>query len=573
MRRFVHGGVRLALATVAAIMSVAAVSHEVPALGGGFATFIVTSTSDAPDADTGDGVCDNGLGACTLRAAIEQANATVGLDTISFSIGSGVQTIRPATALPAIMDAVVIDGTTQPGFAGKPIIELNGDAAPDYADGLFILAGGSTVRGLVVNGFNEGILLMFGGGNTVAGNFVGTNVAGTGADGNFNGILISESTNNTIGGTTPADRNILSGNSSAGVYVAGADGNTIMGNYVGTDYTGLVAIANDGGGVGVNNLGSGNLIGGVTQGAGNLISGNGNGGMFLGLVAENNVVQGNLIGTDATGSTPLPNNGPGVAISSEGNNTVGGIVPGARNIISGNAGVGIWAAGGPDGDTLRGNSVHSNGGKGIYNPSGEPASPVVTSAGPVVGTAAPDCTIDVYSDDADEGRIHYGFTTADAQGDWTYGGPVGGPNLTATCTDVGGTTSEFSAPFAVGCAPDDADCEGVLDQVDNCPHYANPDQADGDGDGIGDICEPPSADVDCNGTVNSVDALKVLRSSAGLPVQQGGVCERIGHVLLGGKFMGDINCSGAVNSVDALIILRMNAGLAVLIPSECPPPS
>jgi hypothetical protein len=93
-----------------------------------------------------------------------------------------------------------------------------------------------------------------------------------------------------------------------------------------------------------------------------------------------------------------------------------------------------------------------------------------------------------------------------------------------------------------------------------------------DGDGVGDVCEPASPDVDCNGDSNSIDALKVLRHSAGLSVQQMQPCEPVGQMLHGGKIMGDVNCSGAVNAVDALFILRMNASLPVSVPAECPVP-
>jgi CSLREA domain-containing protein len=90
------------------------------------ATLTVDSTADGGDSDTSDGLCDDGTGACTLRAAIEQANASVGHDTITFSIASGAQTIAPAGELPFITDPATIDGTTQPGFAGSPIIVLDG---------------------------------------------------------------------------------------------------------------------------------------------------------------------------------------------------------------------------------------------------------------------------------------------------------------------------------------------------------------------------------------------------------------------------------------------------------------
>ena len=94
------------------------------------ATFTVDSTGDGGDSNTGDGICNDGTGNCTLRAAIEQANASAGADVIHFDIGGGgVQTITPGSSLTFVMDPVTIDGTTQPGFAGSPIIELDGSGA------------------------------------------------------------------------------------------------------------------------------------------------------------------------------------------------------------------------------------------------------------------------------------------------------------------------------------------------------------------------------------------------------------------------------------------------------------
>lgn len=102
------------------------------------------------------------------------------------------------------------------------------------------------------------------------------------------------------------------------------------------------------------------------------------------------------------------------------------------------------------GNTIRGNAIYLNGGLGINNRSNgndELTPPTITGTFPVTGTACKGCTVDVYSDDADEGRLWEGFTTADDDGNWSYLQPVSGPNLTATATDSNGNTSEFSAPF------------------------------------------------------------------------------------------------------------------------------
>jgi parallel beta-helix repeat protein len=168
--------------------------------------YVVTNT-----ADSGPG---------SLRQAILNADAASGVQTIDFAIpGSGVHTITPLSALPTITAPVTLDGTSQPGFAvGQPVIELNGGLAGSATRGLDIAAGGSTVRGLVINRFGEsGIYLESGNGNTIQGNYIGTDPTGTVAEGNGTGavlsvndaITIEESSNNTIGGTTVGARNII----------------------------------------------------------------------------------------------------------------------------------------------------------------------------------------------------------------------------------------------------------------------------------------------------------------------------------------------------------------------------
>ena len=121
-------------------------------------------------------------GAGSLRQAILDSNANTGADSIEFSIGGGgVQTIALTSALPAVTDPVEIDGTTQPGFAGSPVIVLNGRAAGFNVNGLTISAGNSTVRGLVINSFpfGNGIVLQTNGGNHIVGNYIGVDVTGT----------------------------------------------------------------------------------------------------------------------------------------------------------------------------------------------------------------------------------------------------------------------------------------------------------------------------------------------------------------------------------------------------------
>ena len=209
------------------------------------ATFYVNST-----ADPGNGVCN--ATECTLREAIDAANSNSGVDTIAFDIpGAGPYTIQPLSPLPEITDRVVIDGTTQSGFTGIPIIELDGTLAEGtLVDGLTISAGQSIIKGLVINRFHgDGIVLRTLGNNEIKGNFIGTDVTGTVDLGNSSsGIFIWSTSDNAIGGTTAADRNIISGNGNFGVRIyAGSTGNLVQGNYIGTDLTGTSPLGNSDG--------------------------------------------------------------------------------------------------------------------------------------------------------------------------------------------------------------------------------------------------------------------------------------------------------------------------------------
>ncbi|HEY0100412.1 MAG TPA: Calx-beta domain-containing protein, partial [Pyrinomonadaceae bacterium] len=300
-------------------------------------TFNVNSTGDSPDSDTTDGVCNDGAGNCTLRAAIMQANATTGRDTINFAISSGLQTIMPTAQLPVITDPLVIDATTQPGFAGQPVIELNcsGFSANPNSAALQITAGNSVVRGLVINGFSDGgINLQTAGGNLVEGNYIGTNAAGTSStNSRGNGISVSSS-DNLIGGTTPAARNVISATDSHGISIFNATtNNTVQGNYIGTNAAGTAELSNTHSGVFIS--APNNTIGGTVAGARNVISGNNVGITIQDASSNGNAIQGNYIGTDAAGSRDLGNL-TGIAVFNASGTVIGGTVAGARNVVSGN---------------------------------------------------------------------------------------------------------------------------------------------------------------------------------------------------------------------------------------------
>ena len=329
--------------------------------------------------DTNDGACDSD---CSLREAIDHANSHPNgaqADKITFDIpGEGVKRISPITALPTITDPVIIDGYTQPGAhentraVGNDAllkIELNGGKAEYGVDGLTITAGDSAVRGLVINGFStkfvsRGIWIKAKGNNVIEGNRIGTNAEGTDSSpalANYTGLLIQGAPNNTIGGTTPGARNLITSNESYNVRVenSGAKGNKIQGNYIGTNTDGSAPIYR---GFDETNRNYGfsyayygvaiveapdSIIGGTEPGAGNVISGNKYQNVLInGAGATGARIQGNYIGTDATGTVDLQNpsqsynvNRPtsGVEIEHVPNILVGGTSTTARNIISGNS--------------------------------------------------------------------------------------------------------------------------------------------------------------------------------------------------------------------------------------------
>ncbi len=304
------------------------------------ATIAVTNTNDS--------------GAGSLRQAILDANASAGTDTIEFNIpGAGPHTIQPTSALPTITDPVIIDGYTQPGaspntnppgLGSNAVLQIEMDGSIAGGSGVYITAGSTTVRGIVINRFARGILFQVKGGNQVEGNFLGTDVSGTAALGNDIGVWVDGVPDNTIGGTTAGARNVISGSKNFyGVYIihSGATGNLVQGNFIGTDVTGTADLGNAQTGVFVSGA-SGNTIGGTAAGAGNILSGNGTGVRITGAGSTGNVVQGNFIGTDVTGTEALGNAAFGVDIpGSASNNIVGGTTREARNVISGNPGIGV----------------------------------------------------------------------------------------------------------------------------------------------------------------------------------------------------------------------------------------
>ena len=294
--------------------------------------FVVTNTNDS--------------GAGSLRDQITLANNAAGADEIRFGItsGSGVRTISLVSPLPAVTGAVTIDGYTQTSTSQNTLttgdnavlaIELNG-AGAGASNGLNITAGNSTVRGLVINRFSlAGINLMTNGSNKIEGNFIGVNSLGAAKLANLADGVNAGSSANTIGGTSPAARNVLSGNGANGVLLSGATstGNNIQGNHIGTNAAGTISLGNSKDGVLVAGAPI-NTIGGISSTARNIIGGNANHGIEL-LNAQQFLVRFDSLGTDSTGTAALGNTKDGMLIYSRSTGTV-------RDVIVGrNGGAGI----------------------------------------------------------------------------------------------------------------------------------------------------------------------------------------------------------------------------------------
>ncbi|HEY7120567.1 MAG TPA: hypothetical protein VH475_28540 [Tepidisphaeraceae bacterium] len=325
-----------------------------------FSTFNVMTTADA------------GVG--SLRQAILDANATAGADRIEFHIGAGLKTITPMSPLPAIKDVTQVDGTTQGGYAGSPLIQLSGNLAGAGADGLVFAstASGSELKGLIVNRFGGGSGVRLDASKSLVDNcWIGTDATGAGAAANFNGISISGS-RNTIGGLGSAGRNVISGNTQDGIAISGANAveNQVIGNYIGTDASGTLAVGNFDG-VAISS--ASNVVGVPVSGGGNVISGNRDEGVFiLGTAAAGNLMQANLIGTTLTGMTALPNGDQGVFVRGGAfKNLVGGESGEARNVISGNAGGGIlFSDNGTTDNAVQGNLIGLRGDGAAALPNG-----------------------------------------------------------------------------------------------------------------------------------------------------------------------------------------------------------
>jgi CSLREA domain-containing protein len=445
---------RIVLLTALAAM-MAAMAHSGVAQAD--TTFTVNTTGDENDRDFPDGAFDgssvgrcNVDGAtsgrqCTLRAAIQEANETDGADTINFNIpGTGVKTIRPDSELPFITEQVTINGYTQHGSHPNHLamgndavlnIELDGENAvgQEGANGLVLAnfmgdASNSVVRGLVINNFEDGGIKADANNIKIEGNFLGTDPSGTHSESNDFGVRVVGGADNTIGGSSPEARNLISGNDEQGVFLEPqSEGNSVLGNYIGTKRNGTSRLGNDGNGVFI--LGShDNRIGGTTAAEANTIAFNSSSGVGID----------EFDFSDANGNRIL-------------NNSI---------FSNGELGIDLDDSPTPNDRKDRDDGPNTLQNKPVLD-SAETTGTRITIEGRLNSTPNRTFTIrffatPVFSPAGYEGKRYLGqkSVTTDENGDVSFtrqmaGAFRAGQVITATATGPGGNTSEFSGPRQV----------------------------------------------------------------------------------------------------------------------------
>ena len=374
-------------------------------------TYVVNSTSD-----TDDGYCDplSPTTECTLREAIDEAESDGDDSTIVFNVPitdtgyqvsgiTGTWTISLTSNLIISNEGgTIISGTTQAGFIGGdpnpdgPEIEITGASMASDGVCLGIMSTDNVIHGLVINGCPwEGIWIGPSGadGNTVSGSYIGTDATGSSGPGNGrNGVsIVGGAQNNTIGGTGPGEGNVISLNGEEGLVVGGGgtDGNVVCGNYIGTDKSGTLDLGNAEHGV--------HVVGGAQ---------------------ENRIGPGNLI---------FGNDWAGVRI--HGGSTIS--------------------------NTITENGIYNNDGLGIVLADGANSyivAPTIDSANcvSISGTAPANSTVEVFTGPDDEGKTYLATSSADG-GNWSVTGLFAlDAYVTATATDAAGNTSEFSTAAVPG---------------------------------------------------------------------------------------------------------------------------
>lgn len=348
----------------------------------GATTFVVNTNRDTHDATPGDGVAADLSGqadsSCSLRAAVEEANALPGADTIlvpgsigTFYLSLGSLCLQDnRTVIRGQSGRPLIDGVGNPINLASVLVEADSceirglELRRSRGDAIVVfgsdnrLGGENAGDGLVLTGNcldnSNGAAVRFSGSgavrNTLLGSYLGITANGITPGGNPYGVVIEyQASYNLVGGQTRSGRNTISGNTDWGVMLlGGSHHNEVTGNYIGPDSTGNSGPGNYSGGIALLSGSSDNLIGGSELSTGNLISANSGPGVKLsGTSVSGNQVNGNIIGPAASGMMYLGNGGDGILITDGSHgNLIGGAGAGSGNLISDNAGSGIRLTGG-----------------------------------------------------------------------------------------------------------------------------------------------------------------------------------------------------------------------------------
>ena len=453
--------------------------------------FVVDDSSDdanAHDKSPGDGTCASWLDACTLRAAIEESNALVDADTITFANPMTIHLDKAQGRLD-IKTQIRLDASSgwdtvndQPGvhitggdqsFSCIGIyginVEVYGLDIYNCYGAISIYSSNNTIggplpgqRNVVSSSAQSGVYIGNSGAhhNVVQGNWIGLSITGDTKAPNYIGVnIVNGAHDNTIGGDTSAQGNVISGNTKQGILIghAGSDGNRVGGNIIGLPAVGNLDVGNGADGIDIAVGPQNTQIGGDGL-AGNTISMNGSAGVFI-YVSPNNIVEANTISHNAYG----------VHVNDAAGNRI------QANTISNNLNDGVYVEGAmATGNRILANSIHDNDLQGVKLHNGgntEIAAPVIINASPggAEGTGCAWCMVEVYSDSADEGETYHGSITADGSGHWSWNGFLSGPNITATNINpcgmqsqadtftvpqvriaaTCGDTSEFAAPYSI----------------------------------------------------------------------------------------------------------------------------
>lgn len=440
-------------------------------------TYTVTLDTDdfsAHDSNPNDGICLDMLSrGCTLRAAIEQANANLGGDYILFNHAMTINLDTTQGALPALAEKTFIDASSVWNTTNdRPGVTINGSGLDDGAlflsadlneifglyitnfegTAIYIVSATNTIGGTgqgqrnVLSGNNNGIVLNGPNAqyNKVQNNFIGVTPDGLSEEGNSYGVVISSGASyNTLGGSSYTEGNVISSNTSSGVLIqdSNSQDNGLGGNIIGWGANQVQALGNKANGISINEA-VGSYIGGGGAYEGNRIGNNVNGIAVTNVTGITNIEK-NIIRS---------NQSDGIFIQESTSVSI------LTNQIASNGRAGITIVGAAaTGNSLMQNQITGNVGKGIQLQNGANngrSAPVVSNAtsssasGTVSGCA--NCYIEIFSDTGDEGWTYEGGTSAGSTGSWSFNGAIAGPNITATVTDSGGNSSEFSAPKALG---------------------------------------------------------------------------------------------------------------------------